>query len=474
MPKDRIITKVKFPNVLILLSIILLSCASLIFINYFTIKILSANRAYVNGESHYSKGQKDAVHHLTTYLYSGDSSQWKRYLEELSVPQGDGLARIRLINNSDIDSIKAALRAGRNHEEDLNDMIWLFRNFNFVPFFKKAIHEWEQGDALINQIAAMGNKVHEKMQPGGMSDPLKMEFLAQISDLSEKLTINERNFSNTLGEGTREIKDYLIYTNMIFILIIICSVGIYYAAMVKKLLHSQHEIEDKNSNLMLANKELDKFVYSASHDLRSPITSLKGLVEILKLEDDPAQIAGYLDLMQEVLTKQDQFISDIIDYSRNKKTETTIEPVSLKEIVDDAIVQHQYMEKADKITVEKDMFIDTVMSDPLRLKIIIHNLYSNAIKYADFQKPEPYIKIRTFAVAGNNVITIQDNGIGINRDFQDRIFDMFFVTNSNKGTGLGLYIVKEAVENIGAAIEVQSEIGTGTIFTVTIPLRNET
>ena len=163
---------------------------------------------------------------------------------------------------------------------------------------------------------------------------------------------------------------------------------------------------------MLANKELDKFVYSASHDLRSPITSLKGLVEILKLEDDPAQIAGYLDLMQEVLTKQDQFISDIIDYSRNKKTETTIEPVSLKEIVDDAIVQHQYMEKADKITVEKDMFIDTVMSDPLRLKIIIHNLYSNAIKYADFQKPEPYIKIRTFAVAGNNVITIQDNGIG--------------------------------------------------------------
>ncbi len=473
MAKKFIPKKLKLPKVLILLSVIFISCASLIFINYFTIKILSANRAYVNGESHYSKGQKDAVRYLITYLCTEDVSQWELFKKELSVPQGDGQARIHLVNTGNVDSIKSGLRAGRNHEKDLDDMIWLFQNFNQVSFFKKAIAEWEKGDALINQFNELGNKIHAKIQTGRLNDASRAAFLSQISEISDKLTVNERNFSGTLGQGTREIKNYLIYTNIFFILIIICSVSIYYATMVKKLMRSQHEVESKNADLHVANKELDRFVYSASHDLRSPISSLKGLVEILKTEEDPEEIKNYLQMMQNVLDKQDQFIKDIIDYSRNKRTKDALKHVSLKEIVADATEQLQYAENVKKITLEKHLSVDKIYSDGLRLKIIINNLLSNAIKYADFEKEKPFIQINSYSSGEDVIIQVEDNGIGINKQYLDRIFEMFFVTNKNKGTGLGLYIVKEAVENLNGTITVESKINIGTKFIITIPIQNK-
>ena len=473
MTKKISLKKLKLPKVLILLNVIFVSCTSLIFINYFTIKILSANRAYVNGESHYSKGQKDAVRYLITYLYTEDASQWILFKKELSVPQGDGVARIALVKNREIEVVKNGLRAGRNHEKDLDDMIWLFRNFKQISFLKKAINEWKKGDALINQFNTIGDTIHTKIQTNHLDETSRREYLSQISAISDKLTVNERNFSNTLGEGTREIKGYLIYTNIFFILIIICTVSIYYAMMVKKLMRSKHEIETKNSDLVIANKELDRFVYSASHDLRSPISSLKGLVDILKTEDDPDEVKNYLNMMQSVLNKQDQFIKDIIDYSRNKRTKDIFKQVSLVEIVNDAIEQLQYAEGVKRITIEKQLLVDKIISDNLRLKIIINNLVSNAIKYADFSKEKPFISIKTYPTDNGYIIEIDDNGIGINENFVDRIFDMFFVTNKNKGTGLGLYIVKEAVENIGGAIRVESEINSGSKFIVSIPHRNE-
>lgn len=467
-PKKR-----KLPKVLILLSVFFISCAFLIFFNYFTIKILSANRAYVNGESHYSKGQKDAARHLISYICNEDNAEWESFKEELSIPKSDGFVRIHLTKNSHTDTIKKYLRQGRNHEQDLDDMIWLFKNFNQISFFKKAIDEWEKGDVLVEQFNTLGNKIHSQIQIGSLDEASRANFLSQINDISDKLTINSINFSGTLGEGTRQIKIYLIYTNIFFILIIVCSVSIYYATMVKKLERSQKEIETKNTDLLIANKELDRFVYSASHDLRSPISSLKGLVEILKTEEDPEEVKNYLGMMQSVLDKQDQFIKDIIDYSRNKRTKDVLKNVSLCEIVDDAIEQLQYAENVNRITFEKQLVVDKTYSDSLRLKIIINNLLSNAIKYADFSKEKPFISIKTYPSEKDFIIQIEDNGIGISKQYLNRIFEMFFVTNKNKGTGLGLYIVKEAIENLNGNITVESKINVGTKFIVTIPFQNK-
>lgn len=473
MSKNLIPKNLKLQKVLILLSVIFLSCTFLIIINYFTIKILSANRAYVNGESHYSKGQKDAARSLITYICNEDPAQWDSFKKELSVPQSDGLARIHLMNDADNDSIKNNLRAGHNHEKDLDDMIWLFQNFNEVSFFKKAIIEWEKGDELINQFNALGEKIHAQIQIGHLDDASRQKFLFQINEISNKLTVSSINFSGTLGDGTRQIKNYLIYTNIFFIMIIICSVTIYYAVMVKKLIRSKRFIEVQNNDLMLANKELDRFVYSASHDLRSPISSLKGLVEILKTEEDPEEVKTYLEMMQSVLDKQDQFIKDIIDYSRNKRTKDVLKKVSLTQITNDAISQLQYIEDVKKIKIEKFIEIDKVFNDSLRLKIVINNLLSNAIKYADLEKEKPFISIKTYPSENAFIIEVEDNGIGIKKEALNRIFEMFYVSNKNKGTGLGLYIVKEAVENLNGSIIVDSKIHLGSKFIVTIPYQSE-
>ncbi|PWB23624.1 sensor histidine kinase [Flavobacterium sp. HTF] len=472
MSKGQILKNLRFPNVFILLLIVFISCALLICINFFTIKILSANRAYVNGESHYSKGQKDASRHLLTYLYTKDPNQWKLYKEELRVPQGDGTARITLLKAGDNEIARKALLVGRNHPEDLDDLVWLFVNFRQVSFLAKAINEWEQGDRLIFKLFIIGQQIDAKIKHNILTSEDQQKFLQQISIISDKLTINERNFSNTLGEGTRKIKDLLIITNIFFILVIVCSVCIYYSIMVKKLILSKKEIEVKNENLISVNHELDRFVYSASHDLRSPIRSLKGLIEITQSENDIIQIRNYLTLMHQSLARQDQFISDIIDYSKNKRKEIVIEPVSLHELFDEAILQLMHIENANRIIISKELQIDQIYSDGLRLKIIIFNLLSNAIKYADSSKKEMFISIKTYIADGFNKIEISDNGIGIKDEYKDRIFDMYFGTNKNKGSGLGLYIVKEAVENIKGNIYVSSENNIGSKFTVTIPESN--
>ncbi|MEN2400741.1 HAMP domain-containing sensor histidine kinase [Flavobacterium sp. MC2016-06] len=430
---------------------------------------MSATRAYINGESHYSKGQKDASRYLITYLYTQDQKKWKSYIEELKVPQGDGLARETLIKVGDNEAARKGFLIGRNDKDDLDDLVWLFVNFKNMPFFAKAIHEWNQGDTLINELFIIGTQIDAKIKHNILTENDQKKFLKQITYISDKLTINELNFLNTLGKGTREIKSMLIIMNIVFILIIICSVSCYYSIMVKRLLTSKKEIEAKNENLSLVNHELDRFVYSASHDLRSPITSLQGLIEITKLENDVDQIRDYLNLMSKSLVKQDQFINDIIDYSKNKRKQIIIEPVSLKELFDEAISQMMYIENASKITITKDLLIDEIQSDSLRLKIIINNLMSNAIKYADVSKQEMMISIKTYFKEGFHNIEISDNGIGIKDEFRDRIFEMYFGTNKNKGSGLGLYIVKEAVENIKGSIAVSSENNIGSKFIVTIP-----
>ncbi|MFH6990242.1 sensor histidine kinase [Flavobacterium collinsii] len=470
MPKSPFFKNIRFPNVFIPLIIVIISCALLICINFFTIKILSANRAYVNGESHYSKGQKDAARYLIMYLFTKDPYQWKLFSQELKVPQGDGVARRTLLNEGDTEIARQGFLTGRNHKDDLDDIVWLFVNFKNVSFLAKAIHEWGQGDELIFKLATLGQQVDTEIKQDLLTPASQQKFLNEISIISDKLTINERNFLNTLGEGTRKIKSLLIITNIVFILIIVISVCSYYAIMVKRLVISKKEIEEKNENLILVNHELDRFVYSASHDLRSPITSLKGLIEITQLEDDIHQIRDYLTLMHKSLTKQDQFIVDIIDYSKNKRKQVVIEPVSLKELFDEIISQLMHIENANKIKFKKELLVDIIQSDDLRLRIIISNLLSNAIKYADVNKPEMFISIKTYTDEGCDKIEITDNGIGIKDEFKDSIFEMYFGTNKNKGSGLGLYIAKEAVENIKGSISVFSENTVGSKFIVAIPI----
>jgi PAS domain S-box-containing protein len=234
---------------------------------------------------------------------------------------------------------------------------------------------------------------------------------------------------------------------------------------------TQQALLDRHEELIKINAELDRFVYCASHDLRAPIASLLGLVEVARLERDHDSIVQLLDMQKKSLHRMDRFIKDIVDHSRNTRLQVESEPVRFESIIHSTFEQLQFMDNVNQIrkiiSVEQGHEFHTA---PTRLDIVFNNLISNAIKYADLRKEDPFLEVKVISGPERAVIRIKDNGEGIPLEAQTKIFDMFFrASGRGTGSGLGLYIVREAVQKIDGTIEVNSEYGKGTEFVVTIP-----
>src|SRR5471030_1537527 len=121
----------------VLLLIIVIASASMTFMNYYTIKILSAARAYINGESQYSKGEKDATAHLINYIYLENETDYAAFEKAIDVPKGDRVARIALSSNYNYQQAKEGFLRGKNHAGDIDDMVWLFNSFQHLDMFEK-------------------------------------------------------------------------------------------------------------------------------------------------------------------------------------------------------------------------------------------------------------------------------------------------------------------------------------------------
>jgi PAS domain S-box-containing protein len=222
--------------------------------------------------------------------------------------------------------------------------------------------------------------------------------------------------------------------------------------------------------LKVRNTELDNFVYKVSHDLRAPLSSVLGLVNLAqhpRNEDDPK---AYLKIIGERVNQLDHFISDVLSHSKNLKLEIKNGLIRFDEIVDTAFRNLSYMEGADQIVKEVKISGSDFYSDPWRVEEIFRNLISNAIKYRKISNTSHEIKI-TIAIEHNEaVISFRDNGIGITKQNLNRVFDMFYrASEQSGGSGLGLYIVKNAVEKLGGRVSVGSEPGVYTIFEIVLP-----
>ncbi|AYB32189.1 PAS domain S-box protein [Chryseolinea soli] len=234
---------------------------------------------------------------------------------------------------------------------------------------------------------------------------------------------------------------------------------------------AEESITQKNEELVKINQELDRFVYSASHDLRAPITSLLGLIEVARLEDDVSSIKKLLTMQERSLIKLDSFIYDIVSYSRNNRVEIEIEKIDFQSLLDNIYDLFHHMEPAKGI--RKETEIDpglSFYSDKKRIYVVLNNLISNAIKYCDLSKPDSFIKIR-IENSGNGVtLRVIDNGEGIEAEFIPKIFDMFYrASERSGGSGIGLYIVKEVVQKLQGTIEVSSQKYQGSEFIVRLP-----
>ncbi len=229
----------------------------------------------------------------------------------------------------------------------------------------------------------------------------------------------------------------------------------------------RHKIETQLKDL---NLELDSFVYKASHDLRSPLTSLLGLINLVE-QDFPNEAKGNFDMMKTSVSKLDKFIQQLAHYSRNNNIEANYSVINFEELLQEILDNHKYLKDADKIHIDINIEIkNLVISDVFRLRVILSNLISNAIKHHQVKQEFPFIKIDVLGSETAFVIKIEDNGMGISEEYIDKIFDMFTrATTQGDGSGLGLYIVKKGLEKLGGKIKVTSKRGQGSIFEVIVP-----
>ncbi|AYB29079.1 hybrid sensor histidine kinase/response regulator [Chryseolinea soli] len=328
--------------------------------------------------------------------------------------------------------------------------------------FVRALHEFNPDVILSDHSLPQFNSMEalKLCRAQGLDIP----FILVTGTMSEEFAVS------CLKEGA---DDYVLKLNLTRL-----SSAIINAIKQKKIDAERKEAEKalqrQNKELVKINEELDKFVYSVSHNLRAPLTSVLGLVNIGRLEDGKREdsFLPLFDMMEKSIRKLDATLKEILNYSRNARGDINIEKVDLAPIIQTCLESSEFIEGYDQV--KKEVFIRNeetpFYSDSHRLSVIFDDLVSNAIRYRDIRKKQSTLTIEAEITANAAHILFKDNGIGIPEELVPRIFEMFFrATEKSEGAGLGLYIVKEMTKKLGGTIQVITVFGEGTTFRLEIP-----
>jgi len=226
----------------------------------------------------------------------------------------------------------------------------------------------------------------------------------------------------------------------------------------------------QNGELQKINKELDNFVYSVSHNLRGPLMSVVGLLNVAKnLNKDP-ELDGLHSMMRSSITKLDDTLKDIIQYSRNSRNDITRDEINWAQMIETSFSGVEYLYPAGQITRTQLLQTNSLFfSDAKRIEVLLNNLLANAIRYRN-KTNGLTIDIQVFTSDESATLIIKDNGIGIKKEILPNVYTMFYRgTEESQGSGLGLYIVKEITDKLKGGIIITSEAGESTTVTLTIP-----
>lgn len=217
------------------------------------------------------------------------------------------------------------------------------------------------------------------------------------------------------------------------------------------------------------NQELDSFFYRISHDLRGPISSLLGLTQLAKKESKDAGMAEYLSMLHQQANRLHTIVNGLIDLTKLNRADLKKERIDFKQLVDECIESFHRHENFSSIDFRKDVqLVDKFESHWSLVNAIVQNLIENAIKYS--RTESPFVRIRVAEAERQIIIEVEDNGQGIPPEHQAKIFELFFrASHQGSGSGLGLYILKRSVDRLNGNIEMKSEVGVGSIFTVKLP-----
>ncbi|MCG6884605.1 MAG: PAS domain S-box protein [Silicimonas sp.] len=230
-------------------------------------------------------------------------------------------------------------------------------------------------------------------------------------------------------------------------------------------------IEEQNRELVVRNQELTQFAYAISHDLKAPLSSLQGLMALMREDIDAGDTGGLRADLEQALgicERSRKKVERVLHLARDQIDES-VGRVRLPELVD--TIWNGLLPGVDIVAeLVLDILVDEVETSETGLEVILHNLVSNALTYHDPRKDRLVVRIGTAMSAGAFVLQVGDNGVGIDETHRDRVFELFQKLDSRAGDGIGLALVQRHVARLGGIIEMESEPGRGTTFCVRLPL----
>jgi PAS domain S-box-containing protein len=235
---------------------------------------------------------------------------------------------------------------------------------------------------------------------------------------------------------------------------------------------TRKEAEEK---IMQANAELEEFSYRTSHDLRSPLVSSIGLLNIIAeaIKEDNKEVAlESVAFVQKSLLKLEYLVKDILKLTKTKNIQEEKELINLAAISKESISKFKNMDNFERLDIQTDLcFLGSLQAEKSRVVLIIENLLSNAIKYQDINKTHSFIKITSYQEQNHVVFEVRDNGLGVPKNQQENMFKMFkrFHPRTSFGSGLGLYMMKKSADVLKGNIYYK-DTGDGSVFKLKLPL----
>lgn len=483
---------------------------------YFAMSTLSSVRAFVNGESLWSKSQKESVISLHKYARTWDEAHYQVFQKNIGILQGDERGRIALEQKPpDVEAATREFLNGGNHPEDVPRIVSLFLNFRDIKYVDESVAVWEKGDQLTAELEKMGLRLHEL---NGKASPQEVDLILQKIDLiNDQMTLVEKQFSNVLGEGSRWLESTLMVILILAVLtvegsglLLTVSFSRNLSKDLRDLIQVARKVEQGDFGVHIPVKSQDEvgqlaeslnamaralknnvgerriaeqssqlkslFLANMSHEIRTPLAAIIGFSDLLKDEElSDAERKNYINIIQRTGENLTRIINDILDLSKVEAGHMEIKKsaFSLTEVLDDIHAMMVTKCEGRPIDIEfnrRGVVPDKIYTDPQRLRQILVNLLGNAIKFTE----QGFVRM-TYEVQENWLLfTVRDTGVGIPEDKQDLLFHHFSQVDSSsarrfEGTGLGLVLSKKLAELLGGDVFLkESAPGKGSTFTVRV------
>jgi len=497
---------------------------------------LSAVRAFVGGESLWSKAQKDAVFSLQRYAATKDEKDYQAFLKYLEVSAGDRQARLELLKpNPNLEIVRQGFLKGKIHPDDIDPMVDLLLRFYWVDHIDRALTVWTEADLLLVELTTAAKNYRSAVDAGKVGT--EAIFMDRLKELNEALTVLEEEISYVLGEGSRYLEN-VVFALLTILVIMVEAIGlslVYFTsrsitrglgelnfaaneighgrldtvviphrndeigelaeglnqmgAMLKK---SYGELEQRVqerttelAKLAAENKDLyhetnkalllrDQFLSLASHELKTPITSMLLQAQLIQQRPNlqPDDIKKFSAFLQRQLLRINGLVEEMLDTSRVDLSKLSLKIVNMNLSALLIELTSRFEPQLAQANIELKTSIEEGIVGPFdsyRIEQVINNLLNNTIKYA----PGKPVEVELMRDKDTAILTVRDHGTGIAAEDRERIFGRFERSVDStrvSGLGIGLFIARAIVTAHNGLIFVDPKVEDGTKFVVELPL----